>query len=174
MNTDWYLHRKINFKLLINNQPGPARRVSISKMFGFFYFSTLGSQPNISTLSTVVFLLLQKFKFAVHIRYCCVIKAWSSDYNPSSYLQLWIDSVHQSHTAGATLGEELMELSSLGAGDFIFRGLIAFKTCLMPSYVWAMVTKIVHQLKLFQFSKFDERSLTMGRVIAIYQKHMTT
>ena len=174
MKTSWYLYRKINFKLLINNQLGPARRVNISKMFGYLFFSALGSQPNISTLSTLVFLLLQKFKFALHVRYCCVIRAWSSDFNPSSYLQLWIDSVHQSHTAGASLGEELIGLSSLGAGDFILRSLIAIKTCLMPSYVWAMVTKIVHQLKLFQFSKFDERSLTMGRVIAIYQKNMTT
>ena len=143
-------------------------------MFGYLFFSALGSQPNISTLSTLVFLLLQKFKFALHVRYCCVIRAWSSDFNPSSYLQLWIDSVHQSHTAGASLGEELIGLSSLGAGDFILRGLMALKTYLMPSYVWTMITKIVHQLKLLQFSKFDDRSPTMARVIAICQKHMTT
>ena len=114
MKTSWYLYRKINFKLLINNQLGPARRVNISKMFGYLFFSALGSQPNISTLSTLVFLLLQKFKFALHVRYCCVIRAWSSDFNPSSYLQLWIDSVHLSHTAGASLGEELI-------GPFLIR-----------------------------------------------------
>ena len=44
----------------------------------------------------------------------------------------------------------------------------------MPSYGWAMITKIVHQLKLLQLSKFDDRSPTMARVIAIYQKYMTT
>ena len=43
-----------------------------------------------------------------------------------------------------------MGISSLGAADFILRGLIAFKICHMPSYGWAMITKIVHQLKLFQ------------------------
>ena len=143
-------------------------------MFGCLFFSALGSQPNISILSTLVFLLLQKFKFAFHVRYCCIIRAWSSDFNPSSYLQLWIESVHQSHTAGASLGEELIGISSLGAGDFILRVLIAFKTCLMPSYFWAMITKIVHQLKLLQFSKFDARSSTMAQVIAICQKRMTT
>ena len=48
-----------------------------------------------------------------------------------------------------------MRLSSLGAGDFILRG-------------------IIHQQKLLQLSKFDDRSPTMARIIAIYQKHMTT
>ena len=84
-----------------------------------------------------------------------------------------IDSVYQSHTAGASLGDELIGLSSLGAGVFILRGLIAFKTCPMPSHLWIMITEIVHQLKLSQFSKFDDGSLTMARVIAISQKHMT-
>ena len=170
MKTSWYLYRKIK----INNQLGPAQRVNISKMFGYLFFSAFGSQPNILILSILVFLLLQNSKFALHVRHCCDIRTWSSDFNPSSYLQLWIDSVHQSHTAGASLGEELIGLSSLGAGDFILRGLIAFKTYLMPSYVWTMITKIVHQLKLLQFSKFDDRSPTMARVIAICQKHMTT
>ena len=138
MKTSWYLY--LNFKLLIDNQLCPARRVNISKKFGYLFFSALGSKLNISTLSTLVFLLLQKFKFALHVRYCCIIRAWSSDFNPSFYLQSWIDSVHQSHTAGASLGKELIGLSSLGAGDFILRGLIAFKTCLMPSYVrlWSL------------------------------------
>ena len=139
-------------------------------MFGCFFFSALISQPNISTLITLVFLLLQKFKFALHVRYCYVITVWSSDFHPSSYLQLWIDSVHQSDTAGASLGEELIGLSSLSAGDFTLRGLIAFKTYLMPSNVWTMITKIVHQLKLLHFSKLDDCS----PVIAICQKHMTT
>ena len=44
----------------------------------------------------------------------------------------------------------------------------------MPSYGWAMITKIVHQLKLLQLPKFHDRSPTMARVIAIYQKYMTT
>ena len=73
MKTGWYSCRKINFKLLINNQLHPAWRVNTSKMFGYFFFSALGSQPNISTLSTLVFLLLQKFKLALHVRYCCII-----------------------------------------------------------------------------------------------------
>ena len=174
LKASWYLQGKINFKLLIKNQLGPARTAKIAKMFGYLFFSVFGPQPNISTLNTLVFLLLQKFEFALYVRYCYIIRAWSSDFNPSSYLQLWIDSIHQSHTAGASLEEELIGLSSLGAGDFILRGPIAFKTCLMPSYVWAMITKTVHQLKLLQFSKFDDRNPTMAQVIAICQMHMTT
>ena len=126
MKTSWYFYWKINYNFLINNQLGPSWRVNISKMFGYLFFSDLGSQPNISTLSTQVFRLLQKFKFALHFSYCCTIKAWSSDFNPSSYLQLWIGIVHQSHAAAASLGEELMGLSSLSARDFTLRGLIAF------------------------------------------------
>ena len=125
------------------------------KCFGICFLLGLGARPNISTLSALVFLLLQKFKFTLLVRYCCVIRASSSNFNPSSYLQLWIGSVHQSYTAGASLGEELIQLSSLGAGDFILRG-------------------IIHQQKLLQLSKFDDRSPTMARIIAIYQKHMTT
>ena len=155
MKISWYLYRKINFRLLINNQLGPAWIVNISKMFGYFFLSALGPQSNISTLSTLVFLLLQKFVFTIHVRYCCVIRAWSSAFNPPSYLQLWISSIHQSYTAGASPGKELIGLSSLRAGDFMLRG-------------------IVHQLKLLKLSKFDDRSPTMARIIAMYQKHMTT
>ena len=143
-------------------------------MFGYLFFLALGPQTNFSTLSTLVFLLLQKFEFTLHVRYCCVIRAWPSDFNPSSYLQLWVGNVHQNHTAGASVGEELIGLSSLGASDFILRGTIVFKICHMPSYGWAMTTKIVHQVKLLQLSKFDDRSPTMAQVIAICQKHMTT
>ena len=131
MKTSWYLYRKINFKLLINNQFGPAWRANISKIIEYFFLSALGRRPDISTLSTLVFLLLQKFVFTLHLRYCCVIRAWSSDFNPFSYLQLWIGSVHQSYTTCASLGEQLIRLSSLGAGDFI-------------------LIDIVHQLKLLQ------------------------
>ena len=155
MKTSWYLYRKINFKLLINNQLGPAWRANISKIIGYFFLSALGRRPDISTLSTLVFLLLQKFVFTLHLRYCCVIRAWSSDFNPFSYLQLWIGSVHQSYTTCTSLGEQLIRLSSLGAGDFILRD-------------------IVHQLKLLQLSKFDDRSPIMARIIVIYQKLMTT
>ena len=73
----------------------------------------------------------------------------------------------------ASLGEELIGISSLGGGDFILCGLIAFKICHMPSYGWAIITKIVHQLKLMQLSRFDDRSPIMARVITIYQKLMT-
>ena len=128
-------------------------------------------KPNISTQSTLVFLLLQNFESTPHVRSCCVIRAWWSDFNLSSYLQLWISCVYQNYTAGASFGEEL----------FLFRcrwhhirGLITFKICHMPSYGWTMVTKIIHQLKLLQLSKFDDRSVTMAGVIVIYQKHMTT
>ena len=76
-------------------------------------------------------------------------------------------------SAGTSLGEELIGLSSLGAGDLTLRGLIAFKICHMASYGWAMVSEIVHLLKLLQLSKFDDRSQTMPQVIAIFQKHMT-
>ena len=60
-----------------------------------------------------------------------------------------------SYTAGASLGEELIGPSSLGAADFILGG-------------------IVHQVKLLQLPDFDDRSPTMSRIIAVYQKHMTT
>ena len=94
LKTNWYLQRKINFKLLIKNQLDPAWRAAISKMFGYLFFSALDPQPNISTLSTLVFFPLQKFEFALYLRYCCTIRAWSSDFNPSCYLQLWIVCVH--------------------------------------------------------------------------------
>ena len=67
-----------------------------------------------------------------------------------------------------------MGLSSLGAGDSILDGLITFKIFYKSSYEWAVVTKTVHQLMFLQLSKFNDRSLTMARVIANYQKHMTT
>ena len=136
MKTSWYLYRKINFKLLINNQLGPAWRENISKIFGYLFLSALGPQPNISTRSILVFLLLQKFEFVLHVRHCCIIRTYSSDFNPSSYVYLWIGSVHQCHTASASSGEELIRLSSLGAGDLMLRD-------------------IVHQLKLLQLPKFD-------------------
>ena len=155
MKTSWYLYREINFKLLINNQLGLAWRANISKMSGYLFLTALIPQHNISTLSILVFLLLQKFVFTLHVRYCCVIRAYSSDFNPSSYLQLWIGSVHQSYTAGVSLGEELIRLFSLGAGDFI-------------------LCDIVHQLKLLQLSWFDDRSPIMARINAIYRNHMAT
>ena len=73
-----------------------------------------------------------------------------------------------------SLGEELIGISSLGGGDFTLCGLIAFEICDMPSYGWAMVTKIVYQVKLLQLSRFNDCSPTMARVITIYQKLMTT
>ena len=154
MKTSWYLYRKINFKLLINNQVGPTWRANISKMFGYLFLSALGPQPNISTLSTLVFLLLQKFVFTLHLRYCCVIRAWSSDFNPFSYLQLWIGSVHQSYTTCASLGEQLIRLSSLGAGDFI-------------------LIDIVHQLKLLQCPNLMTVAQSWLELLT-YQKLMTT
>ena len=76
-------------------------------------------------------------------------------------------------TAVTSFEQELIGLSSLGAGNFILRGIISFKICHRSSYGWAMVTKTVQQLKLLQFSKFNDHGLTMVRVITIYQKHMT-
>ena len=67
-----------------------------------------------------------------------------------------------------------MGLSSYGAGDFILGGLVTLKICHKPSYEWTVVTKTVHQLKFLQLSKFNDRSPTMARVIAIYQKHIIT
>ena len=81
--------------------------------------------------------------------YCCVIRASSSDFNPSSYLQLLIGWVRQRCAAGTSFGEELMGLSSLGAGDFILGGLISSKISHKPSYEWNVITKTVHQLKFF-------------------------
>ena len=144
LKTSWYLQRKINFKLLIKNQLGPVRRAKISETFGYLFFSVFSPQPDISTLSNLVFLFLRKFEFALHVRYCCIIRAWSNDFNPSSYLQLWIGSVHQSCSAYTSLGEGLIGVSSLGADDFILRGLITFRICGVPNYGWDMVPKIVH------------------------------
>ena len=107
-------------------------------MFGYLFLSALAPQPNISTLSTLVFLLLQKFEFTLLSSSVASLE-WTRDFNPSSYLQPWIGSVHQSYTAGASLGEELIGISSLGAGDFILCCLIAIKICHVPSYGWAIV-----------------------------------
>ena len=156
METSWSLYRKINFETLVNNHLGPAWRTNISKMFGYLFFSALVPQANISIPSTLIFLLLQTFEFTCHVRYCCVIRAWSNNFNPSCYLQLWIGCVHQCYTAVISFEQELVGLSSLGPGDFILRGIITFKICHMSSYGWAMVTKIVHQLKLLQLSRFNE------------------
>ena len=130
------------------------------------FLSAFDHQPNILTLGTLVFLILQKFEFILHVKYCYVIRAWSSDFNPSSFnrqhsLKLYSRCISW---RGA------IELSSLGAGDLILSVLIAFKICHMPSYGWAMISKVVHQLRLLQLSKFDDSSPTMARVIAIYQK----
>ena len=62
----------------------------------------------------------------------------------------------------------------IGAGDFILRVLITLKICGMPSYLWSMVSKFGHHLKLLHLFKLDGHSPTMARVIKIYQKHMTT
>ena len=133
-------------------------------MFEYLFLSAHGPHPNISTLSTLVFLLLQKFEFTLLSSSVASLE-WTRDFNPSSYLQPWIGSVHQSYTAGASLGEELIGISSLDAADFILHGLIAFKICHMPSYGWAMITKIVHELKLLQLSRFDDGSPAMAWVI---------
>ena len=70
--------------------------------------------------------------------------------------------VLQSCTSGTSLGEELIGLSTLGAGDFILRGLITLKICHMPSYEWAVVTETVNLLKLLQLFKFNDRSPNMA------------
>ena len=87
MKRSWYLQRKINFNILINNQLGPVWRANISKMFEYLFLSAHGYHLNISTLSTLVFLLLQKFEFTLHFKFCCVIREWSRNFNPSSYIQ---------------------------------------------------------------------------------------
>ena len=66
-----------------------------------------------------------------------------------------------------------MGLSSLGASDLILSGLITFQICHKPCYEWVVVTKTVHHLKFLQLSKFNDRSPTMARIIAIYQMHVT-
>ena len=103
----------------------------------YLFPSTLGLQPNILTLSTLVSLLLQKFEFTFLFKFSCVSREWSSDFNPPSYLQPWIGSVHQSYIVGASLGEELVGISFLGGGDFILRALIAFKICHMDG-LWSL------------------------------------
>ena len=65
------------------------------------------------TPSTLDFLLLQKFESTLNVRYCWVIRAWSSDFNRSSYLQLSIGCVDQSCTAGASLGDYFLKKQGL-------------------------------------------------------------
>ena len=65
------------------------------------------------TPSTLDFLLLQKFESTLNVRYCWVIRAWSSDFNRSSYLQLPIGCVDQSCTAGASLGDYFLKKQGL-------------------------------------------------------------
>ena len=142
-------------------------------MFGYLFFSTLVPQANISTPSTLIFLILQNFEFTCHIRHCCVTRVGSSNFNPSSYLQLWIGCVHQCYTVVTSFEQELTGLSSLGAGDFILRGIISFKICHMSSYGWAIVTKVVHQVKPSQLSKFNDHGPIIAQLISIYLKHMT-
>ena len=154
MKTSWYLYRKINFKLLINNQLGPTWRANISKMFGYLFLSALGPQPNISTWAPYFFSFYKSLY--LHSASGSVASLERGQvFNLSSNLHLSIGSVHQSYAAGTSLQEELIALSSLGTGDFILRG-------------------IVHQLKILELSKFDARSPTMAQIIAIYQKHTTT
>ena len=43
-----------------------------------------------------------------------------------------------------------MGFSYFGADNFMLGGLITFKIFHRPSYVWAVVTKTVHQLKFLQ------------------------
>ena len=45
MKTSWYLYRKINFKLLINNQLGLAWIANISKMLGYSFGQPLALSP---------------------------------------------------------------------------------------------------------------------------------
>ena len=139
-------------------------------MFGYLFLSALGLQPHFLTLSSLVFHVLQKFKFTLHFKFYWIIKERSRNFNPYFYLQPWIGSVHLSYTADASLEEELIGISSLGGGDFILCGLITFKICHIHSYGRAMITKTVHQLKLLQLSRFYDRSPTMARIITIYQK----
>ena len=55
-----------------------------------------------------------------------------------------------------------MRLSCLVAGNLILGGLITFKIFHKPSYVWAVITKTVHQLKFLQLSKFNDSSPNMA------------
>ena len=139
MKTTWSLYRKIDFKLLINNHLGPAWRTNISEVFGYLFFSAFCPQANISTPSTLVFLLLQKFEFTLHFRYCCIIRAWSSNFNPSSYLQLWTGCIHQNYAAVTHFKEELIGLFSVG--EQVVIALRAFqKKCPMDSFARVVLT----------------------------------
>ena len=123
-------------------------------MFGYLLLSALGPQPHTLTLSSLVFFVLQKFKFTLHFKFYWIIKEWSRNFNPCFYLRPWIGSVHLSYTADASLEEKLIGISSLGGGDFILCGLVAFRICHIHNYGSAMITKTVHQLKLLQLSRF--------------------
>ena len=73
------------------------------KCLGICFSQPLVLSPLFQLWANLVFLLLQKFEFALHVMYCCIIRAWSSDFNPLSYLQLWIGCVHQSCTVDTFL-----------------------------------------------------------------------
>ena len=114
MKTSSYLYRKINFKLLTNNQIGPARRANITKMFWYLFFSSLDPQCNISpaaqyspTLSNLIVLLLQKFEST--LTSSTVASLERDHFNPSSYLKLWIGCVHQSYIVGASFGDYFLK-----------------------------------------------------------------
>ena len=86
MKTSWYLYRKISFKL---------EGKTFLKCLGICFSQPLTLSPKFHataqcnpTLSTLVFIFLQMFESTLYVRYCCIIKGWSSDFNPSSYLQL--------------------------------------------------------------------------------------
>ena len=172
MKTSWHLYRKINFKLLIISLAQLGEQI-ILKRLGVCFSQPLALSPTFQSW-TPWFLSFYK-SLNLHSTLGTVASLERGQVNlVSSYLQLWIGSVHQSYTAGASLGEELIQVSSLGAGGFMLRDLIAFKICHMPSCGWVITTRIVYQLKLLQFSKFDDHSPTMARVIAIYQKKIIT
>ena len=107
----WYLYRKINFKLLINNQLGQAPRGNISKMFGCLFLSTLGLQPNISCNIPI-------HPKPEHPSFFPSTKVWI--YTPRQVLlnlfesvflslTLWIVCIHQSYTADASLEDYILK-----------------------------------------------------------------
>ena len=153
MKRSWYLLRKINFNILINNQLAQYGEQIFLKCLGICFSQPLALSAIFQPRAPQFFSFYESLN--LHSTSSSVASLESGHV---ILIRLLISSVHQSYTAGASLGEDLIGISSLGRGDLILCGLIAFKICHMPGYGQAMITKIKHQLKLFQFSRFDDCS----------------
>ena len=168
MKRSWYLQRKINFNILINNQLAQYGEQIFLKCLGICFSQPLALSPIFQPRAPQFFSFYESLNLhstsssvaSLESGHVILIRLLISSNEYAAFIKIIL--------AGASLGDQLIEISALGGGDFILYGLIAFKICHMPSYGWAMITKIVHQLKLLQLSRFENQSPTMARAITIY------